>query len=313
GFEERVAVVELDGEPLSGDESRPEPETASVYRALVLGVRDYCRKCGFEGAVLGLSGGVDSALCAAVAADALGPANVLGVTMPSRYSSAGSVTDSAALAANLGIEFLELPIRTVYGAYLRTLKPVFSSRTPGVTEENIQARVRGNLLMALSNRTGRIVLATGNKSELAVGYCTLYGDMAGGLAVLADVPKTMVYELARFVNRERELIPASTIEKPPSAELRPGQRDSDSLPPYDLLDAVLERYVEQGLAPASIVAEGFDRAVVERVVGLVDRNEFKRRQAAPGLRVTSRAFGMGRRMPVAARFRPASPPGRGQA
>jgi len=301
GFEEAVRVVDADG-AASGDGYEPESRVSSMYRALVLGVRDYARKCGFEKVVIGLSGGIDSAVTCAIAADALGPGKVLGVVMPSKFSSEGSIADSKALADNLGVGLEKVPITALFNSYRRALKEQLAGREPDVTEENIQARVRGNILMAISNRAGRLVLATGNKSEMAVGYCTLYGDMSGGLAVLSDVPKTTVYELARYVNRERERIPRSTMEKPPSAELRPGQKDEDSLPEYETLDAILERYVERGWSEKRIAEEGFDAKTVAWVAEAVRRNEYKRRQAAMGLKVTSRAFGIGRRMPVAARY-----------
>jgi NAD+ synthase (glutamine-hydrolysing) len=307
-FVEELRVVETDA--AAGGDYRPEEEIATVHDALVLGIRDYFAKCGFQQAVIGLSGGVDSAVVAALAVETLGAANVLGVTMPSRFSSRGSVRDSAALAANLGIELRRIPIGRLYNGYLAALRPELAGAGPDATEENIQARVRGNILMAIANRSGRLVLATGNKSEMAVGYCTLYGDMSGALAVLADVPKTMVWELAGFINRGREVIPAAIIRKPPSAELRPGQLDQDTLPPYDVLDRILSRYIEEGKPVAEIAAEGFDRAMVDWVARAVDRSEHKRRQAAPGIRVTTKAFGMGRRMPIAARFRPDRSPGR---
>jgi NAD+ synthetase len=279
----------------------------AAYDALVLGTRDYAHKCGFRRAVLGLSGGIDSALTAVIAADAFGPDNVLGVAMPSRYSSQGSRDDAKALAQNLGIGFREMPIEPMFDAYLACLeRPLaeIAAAPPGdVTFENVQARIRGNVLMAISNRTGALLLTTGNKSELGVGYCTLYGDMAGGLAVISDVPKTMVYRLARYVNRAGERIPASSIEKPPSAELRPGQLDQDSLPPYDLLDRVLERFVEDGADRNTIVGEGIPASVVDRVISLVQGSEYKRRQAAPGLILTKKAFGVGRRMPIAQKFK----------
>jgi len=280
----------------------PQPLIESVYEALLSGIRDYARKTGFRQVVLGLSGGIDSAVVCALAAAALGRENVLGVTMPSRFSSGGSVADSQHLAANLGIRCLTIPIADVHDAYLEVLTPFFAGRSPDIAEENIQARIRGNYLMALSNKFGYLVLTTGNKSELAVGYCTLYGDMSGGLAVIADVPKTMVYELARFINRGGEIIPDTCLTKPPSAELRPNQTDQDTLPPYDILDGILKLYVDEGRSKAEIVAAGFDSQTVAWVLRTVDRNEYKRWQAAPGLKVTSKAFGMGRRMPVAARY-----------
>jgi NAD+ synthase/NAD+ synthase (glutamine-hydrolysing) len=261
------------------------------------------RKCGFKSVVLGLSGGVDSALTAAIAAEAVGPDKVLGVLMPSPYSSAGSVDDARELAQQLGIVTETLPIETAMRAMEDTLRDAFRGTERDVTEENIQARIRGNLLMALSNKRGALLLTTGNKSELAVGYCTLYGDMSGGLAVIADVPKTMVYRIARWLNRTkgRSIIPESTLTKAPSAELRPNQTDQDSLPPYDVLDAILERHIEHHEPADQIIAAGFDAANVTRVLGLVRRAEFKRKQAAPGLKVTDRAFGTGWRMPIAAK------------
>jgi NAD+ synthase (glutamine-hydrolysing) len=277
-------------------------DVRSALSALVLGTKDYARRCGFSRAVLGLSGGIDSALVACIAARALGPASVLGVAMPSRYSSAGSRTDAAELAANLGIGFREIPIDPVFQSYLHTLAPAFGDRKPDVTEENLQARVRGATLMALSNKLGSLLLTTGNKSELATGYCTLYGDMCGGLAVISDVPKTLVYALARVVNQERAVIPESTLVKPPSAELRPDQTDQDTLPPYDLLDAILHEHLENGLDRDALLARGFPPAVVEQVVTMVLRSEYKRRQAAPGLKITGKAFGPGRRYPIAHSF-----------
>ena len=263
------------------------------------------RKCGFTKAVVGLSGGVDSAVVASIAVDALGASNVLGVSMPGPYSSEGSKTDAQCLAHNLKFGFLSIPIAGVYDAYKQALAPAFGDRPADATEENIQARIRGNYLMALSNKFGSMVLSSGNKSENAVGYCTLYGDMAGGLAVISDVPKLMVYELARYINRERELIPHSTIEKPPSAELRPNQRDTDSLPPYEVLDRILKAYIEEVMSPEEIAEEtGFDLKLVREIAILVDRNEYKRKQAAPGLKITSRAFGFGRPFPIAQRFIP---------
>ena len=277
---------------------------SEFWRALVLGTRDYVRKCGFTNVVLGLSGGIDSALTAAIAAEAVGPEHVLGVLMPSPYSSAGSVNDARLLAANLGIETLTLPIEGVMAAYDTALADALASGDSGVARENIQARIRGALMMALSNQRGALLLTTGNKSELSVGYCTLYGDMSGGLAVIADVPKTMVYRVSRWRNETagRPLIPEASITKAPSAELRPNQTDQDSLPPYDLLDEILQRHIEQHQPAEEIVAAGFDAATVHRVLQLVRNAEFKRKQAAPGLKVTDRAFGTGWRMPIAARL-----------
>ena len=274
-----------------------------LHDALVLGVRDYLGKCGFTSAVIGLSGGIDSAVTAAIAVDALGAENVRGVSMPSQYSSQGSLDDSRTLAKSLGIQYDVVPIKAGFETMKESLSPLFENRDEDVTEENIQARLRGLMLMALSNKFGSLVLTTGNKSELAVGYCTLYGDMCGGLAVISDVPKTMVYRLARWINREREVIPEATIEKPPSAELRPDQKDEDSLPPYDVLDAILERYVVESESVDQIIAAGFEKELVSRIARLIDLNEYKRRQAAPGLKVTSKAFGVGRRIPVAQRYR----------
>ncbi len=275
----------------------------SVRAALVMGLRDYLRKCGFRTAVLGLSGGIDSAVVAAIACEALGAENVHGVAMPSRFSSPQSLEDARLLAGNLGIRFSVIPIESPHAAYEALLTPHFAGRAADVTEENIQARARGTILMALSNKFGALLLTTGNKSELAAGYCTLYGDMAGGLAVISDVPKTMVYALARRINSDAasERIPRRTIERPPSAELRPNQTDQDSLPPYDVLDAILERYEERLQTRDEIIAAGFDRETVDRVLRLIHLSEYKRQQAAPGLKVTSRAFGYGRRMPIAAR------------
>jgi NAD+ synthase/NAD+ synthase (glutamine-hydrolysing) len=280
-------------------------EIAYAYQAIITGTRDYVRKCNFSKTIVGLSGGVDSAVVAAIAVDALGKENVLGVSMPGPYSSEGSQTDAKCLAHNLGIEFLTVPVSSVFDTYIQALKPVFGNRQADATEENIQARIRGNYLMALSNKFGSMVLSTGNKSEIAVGYCTLYGDMAGGLAVISDVPKLMVYELAEYINRERELIPRSTIEKPPSAELRPNQKDSDSLPPYEVLDRILKAYIEEVKTPVEIAEDfGYDLQLVRNIAMLVDRNEYKRKQAAPGLKITSRAFGFGRPFPIAQRFVP---------
>ena len=284
---------------------QPPEEIAYAFRALVLGTRDYVHKCRFEKTLVGLSGGIDSAVVAAIAVQALGAENVLGVSMPGPYSSEGSKEDAQAVAHNLGIKLTTIPISPVFDAYRSALKPVFGTRKPDVTEENIQARIRGNYLMALSNKFGSMVLSTGNKSELAVGYCTLYGDMAGGLAVISDVPKLMVYELAKFINRQREIIPQATIEKPPSAELRPNQKDEDSLPPYDVLDRILKAYIEDLRSPQEIADKyGFELKMVREIALLVDRTEYKRKQAAPGLKITSRAFGFGRPFPIAQRFIP---------
>jgi NAD+ synthetase len=273
-----------------------------LFDALVLGTRDYFAKCGFKSAVLGLSGGIDSAVTAVIGAAALGAENVLGVTMPTRYSSEGSVGDSLQLAAALGIRCLTIPIEKSFTALKEQMAPFFEGKPEDVTEENMQPRLRGMTLMALSNKFGHLLLTTGNKSELAVGYCTLYGDMCGGLALISDVPKMMIYQLARWLNRDREIIPAATIEKPPSAELRPDQRDQDTLPPYEILDPILELLIEEHLSPDEIIARGFDAQTVRWVVKRVAQNEYKRAQAVPGLKVTSKAFGVGRKMPVAQRF-----------
>ena len=300
-FEEDL--IYFDSKTLTGDlHEQIEGEEANVYAALVLGTRDYMRKCRFQKAIVGLSGGIDSALTAVIAADAVGPENVIGVGMPGPYSSPGSIDDAQALVKNLGIHFELLSINQVVGAYRQTLQEVFAGLKEDVTEENIQSRARGTLLMALSNKLGAIVLSTGNKSELGVGYCTLYGDMVGGLAVISDVPKTLVYRLSHYVNSRRPAIPPATLEKPPSAELRPNQKDSDSLPPYEILDAVLEDYVEDAHSAERIAADrGFDIEVVRRVVRMVDRAEYKRQQAAPGIKISPKAFGYGRRFPIAAK------------
>ncbi len=303
-FAEDLLIVDLDSP--SSRQVEPCPDRINgIRQALVLGIRDYLRKCGFSDAVLGLSGGIDSAVTAALAVEAVGAERVHAVAMPSRYSSPHSLEDAERLARNLGIQLTSIPIETVHRAYEQTVSPHFAGRVPGVTEENIQSRIRGSLLMALSNKFGWLLLTTGNKSELAVGFCTLYGDMCGGLAVLLDVPKTVVYELAKEINRRagRDLIPTRTITKPPSAELREHQTDLDTLPPYEILDPILEQYVERERSIEEIVAAGFDRAIVQRVARMVDGAEHKRKQAPVGLKVTSRAFGTGRRMPIAARFR----------
>ena len=277
-----------------------EPE--ELFHALSIGTRDYLHKCGFRSAVLGLSGGIDSAVTACIAAHALGAENVLGVTMPTQYSSRGSIDDSRQLAENLGLRCEEISIQRSFATFREQFREIFAGRPEDTTEENMQPRLRGMTLMALSNKFGHLLLTTGNKSELAVGYCTLYGDMCGGLAVISDVPKTLVYRLAEWINRDREVIPRTIIEKPPSAELKPDQRDQDTLPAYEILDPILQCYVEDQLSTAEIVARGFDEATVRWVVRRVDLNEYKRAQAVPGLKVTGRAFGLGRRMPVAQRF-----------
>lgn len=308
-FEEDFFVVDcpLPGEPVS---DYPEPAALlepveEVYRALTVGLADYVAKNGFSRVLIGLSGGIDSALTAAIAADALGPENVWGMSMPSRFSSQHSIDDARQLARNLGIRFDILPIDDIFASYLDALSDLFKGTEFGVAEENIQARIRGALWMALSNKFGEMVLATGNKSEMAVGYATLYGDMVGGYAVLKDVFKTLVYDLARWRNKDGEVIPEGSISKPPSAELRPDQKDSDSLPPYDLLDAILVRYIERDMGVADIIADGYDPQTVLRVAAMVDRNEYKRRQAAPGVKITVKAFGKDRRLPITNHYRPA--------
>jgi NAD+ synthase (glutamine-hydrolysing) len=299
-------LVLFDTETNMGDfHSQPTTELDLIFQALICGTRDYVCKSGFRAAVVGLSGGIDSSVVAAIAVAALGRENVLGVSMPGPYSSEGSRADAHKLAQNLGIEFLTIPITNVFHSYQAALADSFRGRPENVTEENLQARVRGNLLMALSNKFGSMVLSTGNKSEMAVGYCTLYGDMAGGLAMLSDVPKTMVYALANLINRERELIPRASIEKPPSAELRPNQTDQDSLPPYEVLDRILKAYIEDVMSPEEIAGQwSIDIDVVRSIAGKVDRNEYKRRQAPPGLKITSRAFGLGRPFPIVQKFNP---------
>jgi len=301
-FEEDLAVVDTDTGAIISRSNLFQLEAEELHDALCLGIRDYLHKCGFKSAVLGLSGGIDSAVVAALAASALDPENVLGVTMPTQFSSQGSIDDSRALAEALGIRFLEIPIQPAFNAVRSQFQAIFANLPEDTTEENMQPRLRGLTLMALSNKFAHLLLSTGNKSELAVGYCTLYGDMCGGLAVISDVPKIMVYRLAEWINREREIIPRATITKPPSAELKPDQRDQDTLPPYEILDPILQLYVEEQLSVAEIVLRGFDEKTVRWVQRRVDLNEYKRAQAVPGLKVTSRAFGLGRRMPVAQRF-----------
>jgi len=303
GFDEQCVVVdtaEPKGDGLCHQEACQEE---MLYRALVLGLRDYMHKCGFTTACLGLSGGIDSALTAVLACDALGAENVYGLTMPSEFSSGGSVDHSVELAEKLGMRCDTVPIAGAFASVKTSMQPIFGDLEEDVTEENMQARIRGLFLMSLSNKSGRMLLTTGNKSELAVGYCTMYGDMCGGLAVISDLPKMQVYALSRWINREREIIPWDTIEKPPSAELRPDQKDQDTLPPYETLDAILELYVEKQLSSEEIIKDhGFDEALVHWIQRRVNLNEWKRFQAAPGLRVTSKAFGIGRRMPIVQRF-----------
>jgi NAD+ synthetase len=306
GFAEEILVADLRREvqsPKSKVQSDFPPREAQIFSALSLGIRDYVHKCNFKSAIVGLSGGIDSALVAVLAADALGAEKVLGVSMPARYSSEGSLSDAAALAKNLGIRYEVLPIEPVFKSVEKQLEKVFAGTKPNEAEENVQSRLRGVTLMALSNKFGALVLTTGNKSEMAVGYCTLYGDMCGALAPLADVFKTDIYQIARWVNRDREIIPAASISKPPSAELRPNQTDQDSLPPYETLDQILDAYVVKNLGRDEIIRRGFDAAVVNDVLNKINFSEYKRRQAAPGLKVSPRAFGMGRRIPIAQKFR----------
>jgi len=297
-FQEDLVVVDpFNTSPVSLPE---DDEIEAAYRALVLGTRDYVRKCGFRKVIVGLSGGIDSALVAAIATEALGAENVIGIGMPSPYSSSGSVDDSRQLASNLGIRFQSISISDLFADFNRALAPLFTGLPPDITEENIQPRIRGTILMALSNKLGALVLTTGNKSEMAVGYCTLYGDMVGALAVIGDLVKTRVYAICNWLNREREVIPAAILSKPPSAELRPGQMDTDSLPPYEVLDPIVEAYVERYETPECIAKErGFPLDLVQQVVRLIERSEYKRQQAAPVLKVTSKSFGMGRRFPIA--------------
>jgi NAD+ synthase (glutamine-hydrolysing) len=307
-FREDEKVVDTDSTAAIQFHEGKTPEV--LFAALSLGVRDYFRKCNFHSAVVGLSGGVDSAVTAVIGVDALGAENVTGVSMPSPFSSRGSIEDARALARNLGIKFLEVPITDAFAVFKSQFKEIFKGLPENETEENMQPRLRAMTLMALSNKFGHLLLTTGNKSELAVGYCTMYGDMAGGLAVISDVPKTMVYELARWINSDYsvrsghkgELIPKSTIDKPPSAELKPNQKDQDTLPPYEILDQILHLYVEENLSARDIIAHGFDEKTVRWVQRRVDLNEYKREQAAPGLKVTSRAFGLGRKMPIAQKY-----------
>ena len=299
-FAEDLVIVDLAGPP---QPFHPLEPAAALHEALVLGLRDYTQKCGFKSVVLGLSGGIDSAATACLAVAALGRENVLGVSMPSQFSSKGSIDDARELAKNLGIRWETIPIQDVFENFKETLQPVFKGLPEDTTEENIQARIRGTTLMALSNKFGHMLLTTGNKSELAVGYCTLYGDMNGGLGVIADVPKTMVYELARYINHQRPVIPESSLTKPPSAELRPNQTDQDTLPPYDVLDTIIKHYIEEAKSTAEIVKEtGYDEKLVRDIVRKIDLNEYKRKQAPPCLRVTSKAFGIGRRVPIAQRY-----------
>jgi NAD+ synthase (glutamine-hydrolysing) len=300
-FSEELLIVDPDsGEDLGYD---PGETIQNLFQALVMGTRDYAHKCGFKSAVLGLSGGIDSSVVACIAAAALGPEKVLGVSMPSMYSARESFDDAQALAQNLGIRFQTVPILPMFRQFEESLAPHFAGRPADETEENLQARIRGTILMALSNKFGHLVLGTGNKSELGAGYCTLYGDMVGGLAVISDVPKNMVYRLAAHINRQKEIIPVNTVKRPPTAELRPNQKDQDSLPEYDILDGILKLRVEEQMSLEEIVAQGYERPIVEKVIRMIQANEYKRRQAATGLKVTTRAFGTGRRMPIASRVR----------
>jgi NAD+ synthase (glutamine-hydrolysing) len=299
GFREQISVASSAGVPSPDIDLPPEQE---VFEALVLGVRDYFAKCGFKSAVLGLSGGIDSAVTAVIAVAALGSENVVAVSMPSQYSSQGSLDDAADLAKSLGITRHVVPIKETFEVLKGRFKEIFAGRSEDTTEENMQSRLRGLILMSMSNKFGHLLLTTGNKSELAVGYCTIYGDMCGGLAVISDIPKTMIYRLAVWINRQRSIIPANSISKPPSAELKPNQKDQDTLPEYDVLDEILKLYVEKQLSPEDIIARGFDSQTVRWIQRRVDMNEYKRRQAAPGLRVTSLAFGIGWRMPIAQHY-----------
>ena len=306
-FESDLIIVELDQHKnlvskSTNRDKTEKTEAAEIFQALVLGVRDYGKKCGFTKVLLGLSGGIDSSLVAAIAAEAMGKDNVLGILMPSPYSSDHSITDAIALGHNLGIKSQKLSIQEAMTAYDHILQPLFADTEFGVAEENIQSRIRGNLLMAISNKFGYLLLSTGNKSEMAVGYCTLYGDMNGGLAVIADVPKTKVFDICRWLNRDSEIIPVNVINKPPSAELKPGQVDQDSLPPYDILDNILNLIIAQHQSEAEVIEAGYEPEVVKRIMKLLSRAEFKRRQAAPVLKITDRAFGTGWRMPIASKW-----------
>lgn len=301
-FREAATVFDLDSGAIQVDPDFQRDSLADIHDALVLGLRDYATKSGFTKGLVGLSGGIDSALTAALAVEALGAENIIGIGLPSAISSQHSRDDARQLAEHLGIAFHILPIEDIVNASKQVLAPLFAGRKEDVTEENIQARARGLLLMAVSNKFGALLLTTGNKSEIAVGYCTLYGDMAGGLAVISDLPKTRVYALAHWVNRNREIIPWNTIRKAPSAELRPDQKDEDSLPPYPILDAILKRYVEEGQSSGEIIDAGYDAAIVKEVIRLVDLNEYKRKQAAPGLKITPLAFGVGRRIPIVQKY-----------
>lgn len=300
-FEEDLVIVDTE-KPETQIPPRIHTPIETIHKALIVGLHDYAGKCGFQKVVIGLSGGIDSAVTAALAVQALGNDNVIGILMPSRFSSQGSIDDAVMLSKNLSIPYRIIPIKEIFETYLTTLKEEFREMPSDITEENLQARIRSNIIMAFSNKFGYLVLTTGNKSELAVGYCTLYGDMSGGLALISDIPKTIVYELARYINREKEIIPQSTITKPPSAELKPNQLDQDTLPPYDILDGILKAYIEDAKSIAEIIRMGYDKKIVHDIIHRVKRNEYKRRQAAPGIKVTSKAFGSGRRMPIAHNF-----------
>ena len=302
GFEEDLIVVDL-AEGKGDVRPTPECDEEEIFRGLVMGVHDYLNKCGYSKAVVGLSGGIDSAVVAAIAVEALGADSVMGISMPSQYTASQSISDAERLAKNLGMEFSVIAIEELFEQYKKSLSPLFTGMAEDVTEENIQARIRGNILMAASNKLGSMVLSTGNKSEMSVGYCTLYGDMAGGVSVISDVPKMKVYALAKWLNRDKEIIPQAIIERPPTAELKPNQMDQDSLPPYDVLDAILEGYVEKHWSVDRLIEAGHEAEVVRKVVRMVDNNEYKRNQAAPGLKVTAKAFGSGRRNPIAQKFR----------
>jgi NAD+ synthetase len=302
GFEEDLIVVDLE-QGKSDVRPTPECDEEEMFRGLVMGIRDYLNKCGYSKAVVGLSGGIDSAVVAAIAVEALGAESVMGISMPSQYTASQSISDAERLAGNLGLSFSVVAIQELFEQYKKSLSPLFSGMAEDVTEENIQARIRGNILMAVSNKLGSMVLSTGNKSEMSVGYCTLYGDMAGGLSVISDVPKMKVYALAHWINRDKEIIPQAIIERPPTAELKPNQTDQDSLPPYEVLDPLLEGYVEKHWSVERLIKEGYDAEVVRQVARMVDSNEYKRNQAAPGLKVTAKAFGSGRRNPIAQKFR----------
>jgi NAD+ synthetase len=302
GFEEDLIVVDLE-QGKSDVRPTSECDEEEMFRGLVMGIRDYLNKCGYSKAVVGLSGGIDSAVVAAIAVEALGAESVMGISMPSQYTASQSISDAERLAGNLGLSFSVVAIQELFEQYKKSLSPLFSGMAEDVTEENIQARIRGNILMAVSNKLGSMVLSTGNKSEMSVGYCTLYGDMAGGLSVISDVPKMKVYALAHWINRDKEIIPQAIIERPPTAELKPNQTDQDSLPPYEVLDPLLEGYVEKHWSVERLIKEGYDAEVVRQVARMVDSNEYKRNQAAPGLKVTAKAFGSGRRNPIAQKFR----------